>query len=150
MHVRGLQSFVRVSPIDRIAKRRIALSLADAFTRGAQKGSVAILRFPSVPTRVATTPQAAVDVAESFGFPVALKLRSDPPRHKADVGGIRLSVRHADGVLQAFAEIAAAARAEAFPGAFQGVVVQPMIATEDGYNLILGSSVDRALAGGAG
>jgi acetyltransferase len=45
-------------------------------------------------------------------------------------------------VLQAFADIAAAARVEAGPDAFQGVVVQPMIATEDGYNLILGSSVD--------
>jgi acetyltransferase len=97
----------------------------------------------SVPTRVATTPQAAVDAAESFGFPVAVKLRSDTALHKADVGGIRLSVRDADGVMQAFADIAAAAtRDEADPGAFQGVVVQPMIATEDGYNLILGSSVD--------
>jgi acetyltransferase len=98
--------------------------------------------IPSVPTRVATTPQAAVDAAESFGFPVAVKLRSDTALHKADVGGIRLSVRDADGVVQAFADIAAAARAEAKPGAFQGVVVQPMIPTEDGYNLILGSSVD--------
>jgi acetyltransferase len=96
----------------------------------------------SLPTRVATTPQAAVDAAESFGFPVAVKLRSDIVLHKADVGDIRLSVRDADGVAQAFAEIAAAARAEAEPGAFQGVAVQPMIATEDGYNLILGSSVD--------
>jgi acyl-CoA synthetase (NDP forming) len=65
---------------------------------------------------------------------VAVKLRSDTVLHKADVGGIRLSVRDADGVVQAFADIAAAARSEAQLGAFQGVVVQPMIATEDRYN----------------
>jgi acetyltransferase len=98
--------------------------------------------IPSVPTRVAATPGAAIDAAAYFGFPVAVKLRSDSLLHKADVGGIRLSVRDADGVVQAFADIAAAVAAEAGAAAFQGVVVQPMIATEDGYNLILGSSID--------
>ena len=118
------------------AEKRTVLSAAE---------SVRLLNayeIPSVPTRVAATPQAAVDAAEWFGFPVAVKLRSDSLLHKADVGGIRLSVRDADGVVQAFADIAAAVHAEAGSASFQGVVVQPMIATEDGYNLILGSSTD--------
>jgi acetyltransferase len=98
------------------AEGRTVLGAAEsAFRRGSQR-----------------PPQAAIDAAESFGFPVAVKLRSDTLLHKADVGGIRLSVRNADGVVQAFAEIAAAVGAEAAPGAFQGVVVQPMIGTEDG------------------
>jgi acetyltransferase len=99
-------------------------------------------KIPSVPTRVATTPQAAIAAAESLGFPVAVKLHSDTVLHKTDVGGVRLNVRDAKGVAQAFAEIAAAVCLEADPGSFLGVVVQPMIATEDGYNLIVGSSVD--------
>jgi acetyltransferase len=98
--------------------------------------------IPSVPTLVATTPQAAIDAAKSLGFPVAVKLRSDTVLHKASKGGFRLNVRDSAGVARAFAEIAAAVHVEAGPDAFQGVVVQPMIATEYGYNLILGSSVD--------
>jgi acetyltransferase len=102
---------------------------------------LAAYKIPSVPTRVAMTPQAAIDAAESLGFPVAVKLHSDTVLHTTDVGGVRRTIRDANGVAQAFAEIAAAVRVEADPP-FQGVVVQPMIATEDGYNLILGSSVD--------
>jgi acetyltransferase len=131
---------------DRAAVRAVfAQARADGRTVLTAAESTRLLEayeIPSVPTRVATTPQEAIDAAESFGFPVAVKLRSDTLLLKADVGGNRLSVRDADGVVQAFAEIAAATRAEADRDAFQGVVVQPMIATEDGYNLILGSSVD--------
>jgi acetyltransferase len=96
----------------------------------------------SVPTHLAATARAAVDAAEAFGFPVAVKLQSDTVLHKTSVGGVRLNVPDRVGVARAFDEIAAAARVEAGPESFGGVVVQPMIATEDGYNLILGSSVD--------
>jgi acetyltransferase len=103
---------------------------------------LAAYEIPSVPTRFASTPQAAVDAAEALGFPVAVKLQSDTILHKTSVGGVRLNVRDSAGVARAFAEIADAARLEAGPEAFQGVLVQPLIATEEGFNLILGSSVD--------
>lgn len=98
--------------------------------------------IPSVPTYLATTTQAAVDAALAIGFPVAVKLQSDTILHKTSVGGIRLNVRDSYGVAQAFSEIAASIRSEAGPDAFAGVVVQPMVATEQGITLILGSSVD--------
>ena len=87
-------------------------------------------------------PEAAVAAAESFGFPVAVKLRSDTILHKAAVGGIRLNVRDADGVAQRIRRYRCGGPRRSRPGAFGGVVVQPIIATEEGYNLILGSSID--------
>jgi acetyltransferase len=98
--------------------------------------------IPSLPTSLATTPQAAVDAALAIGYPVAVKLHSDTILHKTSVGGVRLNVCESYGVVQAFNEIAAAVRAEMGLDAFAGVLIQPMIATEQGYNLILGSSVD--------
>jgi acetyltransferase len=96
----------------------------------------------SIPTLLAATPQAAVEAAQAIGFPVAVKLQSDTILHKTSVGGIRLNVHDAAGVVQAFDEIAAVVRSELGLDAFAGVVIQPMVATEQGYNLILGSSVD--------
>ncbi len=103
---------------------------------------LAAYEIPSVPTIVATTVEAAIAAAESLGFPVAVKLLSDTILHKTVVGGVRLNVRDSAGVARAFGEIADAANVEAGPDAFGGIVVQPLIATEEGYNLILGSSTD--------
>jgi acetyltransferase len=46
-------------------------------------------------------------------------------------------------VRRAFERIAAAVASKAGPDAFEGVTVQPMIDVEDGYELIVGSSLDR-------
>jgi acetyltransferase len=131
---------------DRAAVRDVfAQARADGRTILTAEQSARLLaqyEIRSVPAHLATTPRAAVEAAETLGFPVAVKLQSDRVLHKTSVGGIRLNIHDANGVARAFAEIAAAAHVDADSGAFQGVVVQPMVATEHGYNLILGSSVD--------
>jgi acetyltransferase len=97
--------------------------------------------IPTVATELALTPDEAVGCAARMGYPVVLKLHSQTVTHKTDVGGVRLNLSGADAVREAFAAIQASVREKAGVGHFLGVTVQPMIAL-DGYELIVGSSVD--------
>jgi len=97
--------------------------------------------IPCVETRVATSPGVAVALAGEIGYPVVLKIFSKTITHKTDVGGVHLNLRNADGVRTAYRAIESAAREKAAKGDFLGVTVQPMVKLE-GYELILGSSVD--------
>jgi acetyltransferase len=94
---------------------------------------------PSVPCR---TMEAAVQAAAQIGFPVVVKLLSSTVTHKSDVGGVVLNVTGEAGVCSAFDAIRAGVSKKVSPEAFGGVTVQPMI-KDRGYELILGSSVDR-------
>jgi len=70
-----------------------------------------------------------------------LKVYSETITHKTDVGGVKLNLADEDAVRRAYAEIDTAVREKAGAGQFQGVSVQPMVRL-DGYELIIGSSID--------
>jgi len=97
--------------------------------------------IPTVETHVATTETEAVRHATRMGFPVVLKLYSETITHKTDVGGVQLNLRNATAVRRAWRAIQNAVVEKAGQEHFLGVTVQPMIKT-DGYELILGSSID--------
>jgi acetyltransferase len=97
--------------------------------------------IPTVPTRLATSTAEAMGHADAMGYPVVLKLHSLTVTHKTDVGGVQLNLADAAAVGHAFLAIEASVHAKAGPGHFAGVTVQPMI-QRDGYELILGSSID--------
>ena len=97
--------------------------------------------IPTVPTFAASSEDEAVLHAEKIGFPVVIKLLSETVTHKTDVGGVHLSLRDADAVRAAYRGIATSLREKAPAEDFLGVTVQPMVKV-DGYELILGSSVD--------
>lgn len=97
--------------------------------------------IPTTDTRVARSAMEAVAHAEAIGYPVVLKLHSLTVTHKTDVGGVQLNIRNGLGVRQAFANIEHAVRTSVGLQHFQGVTVQPMVAL-DGYELIIGSSID--------
>ncbi|HEY7308618.1 MAG TPA: bifunctional acetate--CoA ligase family protein/GNAT family N-acetyltransferase [Gemmataceae bacterium] len=84
----------------------------------------------------------SVAAAERIGYPVVLKLLSSTITHKSDVGGVQLNLADEQAVRAAFASIESNVNRIVKPGAFEGVSVQAMI-RERGYELILGSSVDR-------
>jgi acetyltransferase len=107
-------------------------------TEHESKQVLAAYELPVTPSRIAGTADAAVAAAESFGYPVVLKLHSGTVTHKSDRGGVQLGLKDAAAVRSAFATIQAAFAPE---GAFQGVTVQPMV-RHAGYELILGSSTD--------
>lgn len=105
------------------------------------KEILAAYGIPVVPTRVAESPEAAVEAAEAMGYPVVVKLYSHTLTHKTDVGGVQLNLPDAEAVRRAFGQILRNVSEKAGPEHFQGVTVQPMVDT-DGYELILGSSQD--------
>jgi acetyltransferase len=97
--------------------------------------------IPVVETVVAEHEEQAVICASQIGYPVALKLLSNTIAHKTDVDGVRLSLQNGDQVRGAYRSIRTAVAEKAGPEHFAGVTVQPMM-RRDGYELILGSSVD--------
>jgi acetyltransferase len=105
------------------------------------KQLLATYGIPTVETRVAASLDEAVALAKEIGFPVVLKLFSETITHKTDVGGVQLNLRNEDAVRAAFNGIQASVAAKVGIQHFQGVTVQPMIKL-DGYELIVGSSVD--------
>jgi acetyltransferase len=117
------------------------------------KQLLATYEIPTVTTEIATSPEQAVAIANQIGYPVVLKLHSETITHKTDVGGVHLNLKDADAVINAFNSIKNTVGAfrvcEAAEGItplqetspFLGVTVQPMI-NRDGYELIIGSSID--------
>ncbi len=98
--------------------------------------------IPTVRTIVARTEEEAVAHAESIGYPVVLKLFSETITHKTDVGGVQLNLSDGDAVERAWCRIERSVTEKAGAEHFQGVTVQPMIKSGDGYELIVGSSLD--------
>jgi acetyltransferase len=105
------------------------------------KQILAFYGIPVVDTRVAGTEEEAVALASEIGYPTVLKLLSNTIAHKTDVDGVRLRLQNADQVRNAFRGIQASVTERAGAHHFSGVTVQPMV-RRDGYELILGSTVD--------
>ncbi len=98
--------------------------------------------IPTVVSQTATTADAAIACAQTIGYPVVVKLWSQIITHKTDVGGVYLNLPDDQAVRAAFESIQRSiASISTDPAAFLGVIVQPMVPT-DGYELILGSSID--------
>ena len=110
-------------------------------TEPESKELLACYGIPTVPTLEAHSEEEAVGKAEELGYPVVLKLLSYTITHKTDVGGVKLNLSNAAAVRAAWREIEVAVREKAGAGHFLGVTVQPFLRAE-GYELILGSSVD--------
>ena len=97
--------------------------------------------IPTVETRIARTEAEAVKLSARIGYPVVLKLYSETITHKTDVGGVLLNLQNAAAVKKAWHTIQSAVTKKAGKEHFLGVTVQPMVKL-DGYEIILGSSID--------
>lgn len=105
------------------------------------KQLLATYNIPVVETHIATTVEAAIQAAETIGYPVVLKLHSQTITHKTDVGGVQLNLQNREAVNTAYYTIKTNSCKAVGSEHFQGVTVQPMVKL-DGYELILGSSLD--------
>ncbi|MGD1080712.1 MAG: bifunctional acetate--CoA ligase family protein/GNAT family N-acetyltransferase [Candidatus Sulfotelmatobacter sp.] len=97
--------------------------------------------IPVVETRAAEDEEQSVACAAEIGYPVVLKLLSNTIAHKTDVDGVRLRLQTAQQVRSAYRAIQSSVAEKAGAEHFAGVTVQPMV-KRDGYELILGSTVD--------
>jgi len=138
---------------DRVRAGQVILDARKAgrslLTEFESKQVLAAYGIPTVTTRIAGSEDEAVNCAAAIGYPVVLKLHSQTITHKTDVGGVQLNLADADAVRRAYRAIESAAKAvrkspeepEGGGKHFLGVTVQPMIKL-DGYELIVGSSID--------
>jgi acetyltransferase len=150
-HLAGLYEIPAIADDPEVAneRKRKATELINAvlakgrtlLTEFEAKQLLALYDLPTVPTFVTQSAEEAASRAEQIGFPVVLKLHSEIITHKTDVGGVKLNLTTREAVTEAYGEIESAMKSSGSPHAFQGVTVQPMIHRE-GYELILGSSVD--------
>jgi len=134
--------------IDSEARQQVAAIFEHARKRGRvllseleSKQVLSLYGIPSVDTRMARDEEEAVSCASAIGYPVVLKVFSETITHKTDVGGVKLDLRNQEAVRSAYHAIKASVEKHAGAQHFAGVTVQPMVRME-GYELILGSSVD--------
>lgn len=99
--------------------------------------------IPAAPEILAGSVTQAVAAAERLGFPVALKADSADIAHKTEAGAVRLHLRDAAEVSEAFEQVLANARRH-FPNArLNGASVQQMVG--HGVEVIVGVNYDPQL-----
>ncbi|HLH61660.1 MAG TPA: acetate--CoA ligase family protein [Ktedonobacteraceae bacterium] len=90
--------------------------------------------IPVVPGALANDAEEAVRAAQSYGFPVALKIQAPDIQHKSDVGGVLLNLANEAQVRDGFAAIMnSTAR---YSKAIEGIFVSPM--RPPGVELLVG------------
>jgi acetyltransferase len=111
-------------------------------TEAESKDLLGCYGIPTVVTKIAKTEAQAAKLAKEIGFPSVLKLYSETITHKTDVGGVQLNLKDEAEVRKAFNDIKTSVTQKKGAEHFQGVTVQKMIKLSDGYEIILGSSID--------
>jgi acyl-CoA synthetase (NDP forming) len=99
---------------------------------------VAAAGIPGPGSALAMTVADAIVQAKRIGFPVALKLHSEKPLHKTEVGGVVLGLCDAASVERAATDLFATMSAYPELGC-DGLLVQEMV---DGLELIVGMRTD--------
>ncbi len=106
------------------------------------KELLAAFGIPIVRSYPAYSAAEAVQVAETVGFPVAMKILSPDISHKTDVGGVRLGRTDARSVRDGYANMlrdVAIARPDA---RLEGVLIEPMYVERHGRELMIGAVRD--------
>lgn len=112
-------------------------------TKLAEYDAKQVLRAYGIPTTreiLATTPEEAVEAANSIGYPVVMKIISPDIPHKTEAGGVMLNVTSEEQVLENFKKIVDNARNYNHKAIIQGVLVQEML--PGGIEMIIGISKD--------
>jgi len=120
---------------DRVrADGRVSIGDAEAWT------VLECYGFTIPQSRLAKTPEEAIEIAEEIGYPVVMKVASPDILHKTDVGGVKLNLRSSGDVRDAFDLIVYRA-GRYVPGArIWGCQVQQMVS--GGREVLVGMSRD--------
>ena len=103
--------------------------------------SIALLgafRIPSVRNGIARTPNEALVLAASIGFPVAMKIHSPDITHKSDAGGVRLNINSGQAVRGAYRELVEQVQKNRPEAQIDGVTVEKMYRSHHGRELMVG------------
>jgi acetyltransferase len=103
--------------------------------------SMAVLgafRIPSVRGGIARSPNEALILAESIGFPVAMKIHSPDITHKSDAGGVRLNIGSAQTVRTAYRDMMESVAKRRPQARLDGVTIEKMHRSPNGRELMIG------------
>ncbi len=113
---------------------RVSIGDAEAWTVLESYG------FTVPKSRLAESPEEAVEIAEEMGYPVVMKIASPDILHKTDVGGVKLNLRSPDDVRDAFDLMVYRAGRYVPDARLWGCQVQQMVS--GGREVLLGMSRD--------
>jgi acetyltransferase len=103
--------------------------------------SMAVLnafRIPTVRNAVAHSANEALIIAESIGFPIAMKVFSTDISHKSDAGGVRLNINSAQEVRGAYRQLVDQVLQKVPDAKISGVTVEKMYRSSNGRELMIG------------
>lgn len=123
------------SVIDRVRSEG-RVTIGDAEARDIQKAYG--LKIPD--SRLASTPDEAVKIAAELGYPIVLKIASPDILHKTDVGGVRVGLRSATEVRDAFELMVYRAQRYIPEARIWGCQVQEMVPS--GLEILVGMNRD--------
>lgn len=92
--------------------------------------------------QLALSENEAVEIANSKGYPVVLKISSSDIVHKTDVGGVALNLENDEIVRATYNNILATVSSKMPDAKIDGITIQKMIDTKDGVEMILGIKKD--------
>jgi acetyltransferase len=94
--------------------------------------------IPTVRNAVARSANEALIVAESIGFPIAMKVFSSDISHKSDAGGVRLNIGSAQEVRGAYKQLLEQVAQRVPDAKIEGVTVEKMYRSSNGRELMVG------------
>jgi acetyltransferase len=103
--------------------------------------SLAVLNafhIPTVRSGVARSANEALIVAETIGFPIAMKILSTNITHKSDAGGVRLNINSAHEVRGVFRQLIDEVQAKVPDATIDGVTIEKMYRSSNGRELMIG------------
>jgi acetyl coenzyme A synthetase (ADP forming)-like protein len=92
-------------------------------------------------SELASTPDEAIEIARQIGYPVVLKIASPDILHKTDVGGVKVNLRNASDVRDAFELMVYRAQRYVPEATIWGCLVQEM-APPGGIEILVGMNRD--------
>ncbi|MEL0585220.1 MAG: bifunctional acetate--CoA ligase family protein/GNAT family N-acetyltransferase [Candidatus Thiodiazotropha sp. (ex. Lucinoma kazani)] len=95
-------------------------------------------RINAVRNGIARSANEALILAESIGFPVAMKIYSPDISHKSDAGGIRLNISSAQVVRSTYRDLIEQVKETRPEATVEGVTVEQMYQSPNGRELLIG------------
>ena len=138
----GPRRLTRVSPVSAAgaAAKLITACQNTTLTEREAKQVLAVYGVPVVGEQLVQSVAEAVSAAERLGYPVVLKAESPDLPHKTEAGVIRLNLKTAAEVKEAYDLIISNINSNLNKPRLMGILVQPMVPS--GVEIMIGARVD--------
>lgn len=112
------------------AKRIIKQSLSEGRAQLTTRESIDVLDAYGIrvcKSGFATTEDEAIEIGNSIGYPVVMKMTSKTTSHKTDVGGVRVNIQSAEQLRAEYQDLIAKLTEKGLIDGLEGVIIQEMV-----------------------